>query len=145
MLSQLHISRLLGGLFILALLLTQGRAQTETGQITGKVTDSSGAVVAGATITIKSTATLSERNTTTNSQGIYALPNLQPGLYEMSVSADGFAPVVQRLQLRVGSPNAINIALSAAAPADPNQTAPADPNQKEKTPAVIESRQAKAE
>jgi hypothetical protein len=43
MLSQLHISRLLGGLFIVALLLTQGRAQIEIGQVTGKVTDPGGA------------------------------------------------------------------------------------------------------
>ena len=39
MLSQLHISRLLGGLFIVALLLMQGRAQIEIGQVTGKVTE----------------------------------------------------------------------------------------------------------
>jgi hypothetical protein len=36
MLSQLHIGRLLGGLFIVALLLTQGRAQIEIGHVTGK-------------------------------------------------------------------------------------------------------------
>src|SRR5215510_7313519 len=105
MLSQTHIRRMLGAMFILALLLTRALAQIETGQITGKVTDPVGAVVAGATITIKSTATLSERNTTANSQGIYALPNLQPGVYEMTVAADGFAPVTQRLQVRVGSRN----------------------------------------
>jgi len=39
MFSQLHISQLLGGLFIVALLLTQGRAQIEIGQVTGKVTE----------------------------------------------------------------------------------------------------------
>ncbi len=63
------------------------------------------------------------------------LPNLQPGAYEMTVGADGFAPVTQRLQVRVGSRNSINIALGLAAPAA-NQ--PADPNQNPRTPAVIE-------
>ncbi len=131
MLSRFHMRRLLGcGLLILALLLTQGRAQTETGQITGKVTDPGGASIAGATITIKSTATSTERKTITNEQGIYVLPNLQPGLYEMSISADGLGSVTQRIQVRVGSRNAINIALGAATTADPNQTV--------KTPAVIE-------
>ncbi|MGH9831360.1 MAG: carboxypeptidase regulatory-like domain-containing protein, partial [Blastocatellia bacterium] len=130
MLTQITLRRLLCGLLIVASLIIQALAQTETGQITGKVTDPGGAAIAGATITIKSTATLSERNTTTNSQGIYVLPNLQPGLYEMTVSANGFAPVTQRVQVRVGSRNSINISLTAAAPADPNQ--------KDKTPAVIE-------
>ncbi len=130
MLTQNALRRLLCGALIVASLSIQTLAQIETGQITGKVTDPGGATIAGATIAIKSTATLSERNTTTNSQGIYVLPNLQPGLYEMTVSAKGFAPVTQRVQVRVGSRNAINIALSVAAPADANQ--------KDKTPAVIE-------
>jgi hypothetical protein len=134
MLTQITLRRLLCGLLIVAPLFIQALAQTETGQITGKVTDPAGATIAGATIAIKSTATLSERNTATNGQGIYVLPNLQPGLYEMTVSANGFAPVTQRVKVRVGSRNSINVALAAAAPA----VTPADPNQKDKTPAVIE-------
>src|SRR5262245_44292494 len=46
MFSQLHAGRLFGSLFVLALLLARGWAQTETGQITGKVTDPSGATIA---------------------------------------------------------------------------------------------------
>src|SRR5262245_58956500 len=126
MLTQITLRRLLCGVLIVAALSTQALTQTETGQITGKVTDPGGATIAGATITIKSTATLSERNTATNSQGMYVLPNLQPALFEMTVSANGFAPVAQRVQVRVGSRNAINISLAVAAPADPNQ--------KDKTP-----------
>lgn len=135
MLSQLLFFRspgkFWGGLLISSLLLMRAFAQTETGQITGKVTDSSGGAIAGATVAIKSIATSSERTTTANGQGIYVLPNLQPGLYEMAVSASGFAAVVQRVQVRVGSRNTINLALNPAAAGDQG-------GQGGKTPAVIE-------
>lgn len=106
-------------------------AQVETGQVTGKIADANGAVIAGATITIKSSALGSERSTTANSQGIYVLPNLQPGLYEMTASAKGFAPLVRRVYVAVGSRNAIDLELAVATAADPN--APAA-----KAPAVVE-------
>src|SRR5262245_53725406 len=136
MLSQPHTGRSLGVCwFVLALLIVRGLAQTETGQITGKLTDPSGATIAGATVSIKSATTLSERRTTSNSQGIYVLPNLQPGVYEMTVAADGFSPVTRRLQVRFGSRNSINIALDVSGPSANKAT---DPSQKDKTPTVIE-------
>ncbi|HKX27816.1 MAG TPA: carboxypeptidase regulatory-like domain-containing protein, partial [Blastocatellia bacterium] len=78
-------------------------AQTETGQIIGKVTDQSGAVIAGATVTIKSTTTGAERTLTVNSEGIYTVPNLQPGLYDVQVRAHGFTPRSQQVNVTVGS------------------------------------------
>lgn len=120
------------GLLFLALFLSiQAIAQVETGQITGKVTDERGAVIAGGGVAIKNLGVSSERNTTTNSQGIYGVPNLQPGVYEMTVTAAGFANHVQRVVVRVGSRNVLNIMLNVATPTDPNAQPAA-------APAVIE-------
>ena len=66
-----------------------GRAQTQGG-ITGTVTDSSGAPVPGATVTVTNTATRGTRNTTTNAEGLYTFPSLPPGSYELKVELQGF-------------------------------------------------------
>ncbi len=86
-------------------------AQAETGQITGSVTDPSGAVVAGAAITVKNVNTGAERNDTTNSSGLYAVTNLQPGQYEVSVGAAGFATYKQKVGVSVGEKVGVDIRL----------------------------------
>ncbi|MGB0052954.1 MAG: carboxypeptidase regulatory-like domain-containing protein, partial [Terracidiphilus sp.] len=67
-----------------------------TGQITGTVTDSSGAVVGGATVT----ATLADQNTstvrTTTGSGDYSITPLTPGTYSVTVTAKGFETFVQQ-------------------------------------------------
>jgi hypothetical protein len=146
MLFQIHLRRwLCGGFLILVVLFAQGLAQTETGQISGKVTDVGNAPIAGAIVAIKSTALSSERATTTNDRGLYVLPNLQPGLYELTVSSNGFDAVTRRIQVRVGSRNTINTALSVATAAGQDQTGKtqagktqAGQTQSGKTPDVIE-------
>ncbi|MBA3322791.1 MAG: TonB-dependent receptor [Pyrinomonadaceae bacterium] len=87
-------------------------AQTETGQITGKVTDQNGALVVGAATTIKSVDTGAERTTTTDEEGVYTVTNLQPGLYEVTVQAANFAKSTQRVQVTVGSKLTVETALS---------------------------------
>lgn len=96
-------------------------AQTETGQITGRITDAAGAVLPGAIIAVRAVETASERQVTTNREGLYVLPNLQPGQYEMTVTAAGFATTVLRVIVSVGSRNVQNFNLVIApanAPAD---------------------------
>ena len=63
-------------------------AQT-SGDITGLVTDSSGAAVVGATVSVSNKATGAVRRVTTNSDGIYAFPALLPGEYEVKVEQQG--------------------------------------------------------
>lgn len=70
-------------------LATAGKAQT-SGEITGLVTDPSGAAVAGATVKVTNKATGATRRAITNSEGLYAFPALLPGLYELKVEAAGF-------------------------------------------------------
>ena len=54
------------------------------------VTDSSGAAVPGATVTVTNTATSGTRNTTTNAEGLYTFPAVPPGFYELKVELQGF-------------------------------------------------------
>ena len=59
------------------------RAQIPTGEITGTVTDPTGAVVSGALITLTHPATNTQRTVRTNTAGIYDLPALPPGTYNL--------------------------------------------------------------
>jgi len=69
-------------------------AQTaETGALTGTVTDSTGAVISGATVTITSTATGQTRSTTTGADGSYKFSLLPPGSYSVKFSASNFKTV----------------------------------------------------
>ena len=94
--------RLLGFrvLVVLAMLacgtLTFGQSQSTTGTIQGIVIDPSGAGVPSADITIRHTATGRERTTRTDSEGRFQAPLLEPGTYDLSVSASGFATQVSR-------------------------------------------------
>lgn len=81
-----------------------------TGAIGGTVKDPSGAVVAGAEVTVKNVDTGAERKFTTTEAGIYNAPYLQPGRYEVRVRAQGFAEVIrQELRLEVGQKLVIDI------------------------------------
>ena len=75
---------------LFGLILTAGlRAQT-LGTVTGEVKDSTGAVIPGATITVRNTGTNVPRSVTTNDDGIYNVPALNPGTYEVRVERRGF-------------------------------------------------------
>ncbi len=69
-------------------------AQSDS-QITGSVTDKSGAVIAGADVTATSVRTGTERRVKTNETGLYAFPFLRPGEYKVTVQKEGFRQVVR--------------------------------------------------
>ena len=70
--------------------LTKVRAQVLKGQILGTVTDTSGAVVPAAAVTLTETNTNLGRNGQTNESGLYVFPNLDPGSYAVRVELEGF-------------------------------------------------------
>ncbi len=90
-------------------------AQTETGQIKVKVTDPQGAVVAGASISVKSTTTGSERTSATNEEGVATITALQPGVYDLTVTGNGFAPYKQQANVTVGAKLNVEVAISVTA------------------------------
>src|SRR5881398_670511 len=65
------------------------------GEITGVVSDSSGAVVAGATITVSNPQTNFTRSATTNNAGNYNFPALLPGLYNVRAESAGFGTEIR--------------------------------------------------
>ncbi len=66
------------------------QAQQITGSFTGTVLDPTGAVVAGATISLTNQATEDSRNTVSNDRGYFTFAGVNPGTYTVSVSAQGF-------------------------------------------------------
>src|SRR5205814_10326884 len=74
---------------LLAGLAAAGGAQTIRGTLTGNVTDSSGGVVPGATVTATNPATGIAESVVTNQQGGYTLPLLPPGMYRVTVELPG--------------------------------------------------------
>ena len=65
-------------------------AQSTFGSIVGTVKDSSGALIPGATVSLTNTGTGAERTLTSDQHGDYSFVNLNPGKYQVSVSASGF-------------------------------------------------------
>ena len=88
-------------------------AQRDLGTITGTVTDNSGAVVAGAKISITEQATGVRDSAETDNTGTYIRPLLKPGEYTVEVEATGFRKAVQRgILLQSGERVGVNIQLS---------------------------------
>lgn len=94
--------------YVLSLLLIQialaafAMAQTATGSIRGIVSDPSKAIITGARVTITNKDTGAERATKTNSAGEFQFSLLQPGEYEIKVTAQGFKSYIAPIKLQVG-------------------------------------------
>lgn len=88
---------------ILALACFAVMAQAPTGEIVGTVTDPSGAVVSGVKLTLTNPATNARREIASNTAGIYTLPALPPGLYNLRAELTGFsAQNRNNIELQVG-------------------------------------------
>ena len=77
--------------------------QSSVSNIVGHVADSTGAVIAGATVHVVNQATAAERTGVTNSGGDFSIPNLPPATYELRVEKEGFkTTTIPALELLVG-------------------------------------------
>ena len=85
-------------LFVLSsfLLTFNAAAQSDRGTIAGTVLDSSGAVVAGAEVTAKGTETGALYKTISTANGAYRIPDMQLGVYNITVTAPGFKSLEQK-------------------------------------------------
>jgi Carboxypeptidase regulatory-like domain len=102
----------LGGTLLLAIGAKRLEAQAVAGNISGTVTDASGAVIAGAQVVVTNTGTNASLTTTSNDQGRYNAPDLVVGTYEVRASKAGFQTTVRKdISLTVGSQLAIDFAL----------------------------------
>jgi hypothetical protein len=83
-----------------------------SGDLTGTVTDPSGAVLSGASVTIKSDATGSSRTTTTGSNGTYRFSLLQPGTYTVTVTASGFSKSEAKANVSIGQASIADVKMA---------------------------------
>ena len=122
--------KICGGTLVLLLLLAfPASGQISTAQLSGKVTDTSNAVLPGATVTVTQTDTgavrsvvipsargathPAARSVTTDSEGAYLVSNLSPGPYRLEVALQGFKTYVQTgIVLQVAATPTINVALN---------------------------------
>src|SRR6266576_1297023 len=87
-------------------------AQVVGATLSGTITDSSGGVVPNAQITVRNSATDIVQTVTSNADGVYSAPNLQPGNYTVKVSASGLAQLTAKATLTVGAKQQLNLTLS---------------------------------
>lgn len=80
--------------------------------VAGTVTDTTGAVIPGASVVLLNVERGSEQEVSTNEAGNYAYPDITPGTYSVRVSSDGFQTrEVTDLQVQVGQRAAVNVEL----------------------------------
>ncbi|HEY7497890.1 MAG TPA: TonB-dependent receptor [Vicinamibacterales bacterium] len=104
----------LAALTAVAFMTTSAFAQTPTGSISGRVTDSGGLAVPGATITIQSPNLQGTRTAVTSGNGDYLLPALPPGPYTVTVELSGFATTKQTRDVGAGQPVTVDVTLRPA-------------------------------
>jgi hypothetical protein len=103
------VNRTISAIAVLMFLVSFSAAQS-TSLLNGSVTDSSGASVAGANITLTDAATGLKRATTSNQAGLYQFLDVPPGNYRLEATAKGFAAyVASKVTLIVKTPSTLNI------------------------------------
>jgi Carboxypeptidase regulatory-like domain/TonB-dependent Receptor Plug Domain len=87
-------------------------AQVAGATLSGVITDAQAGAVVNAKVSVTNLATSVALETVTNSAGSYTLPNLIPGDYEVSVTAQGFSTTKSKVTLSVGQKQEMNLALT---------------------------------
>src|SRR5688572_33152053 len=91
-------------------------AQIDTGTIVGRVTDPSGGVLPGVTVTATQQGTGIESSSVTNANGEYLFPGLRVGIYEVAAELQGFRRTVRaNVQLNVQTRAQVDLQLSVGA------------------------------
>src|SRR5580658_4824053 len=102
-----------GLLFFVATSLVPCQAQTTSGAFLGRITDQAGKVVVGASVQLRSDTTGITTSQVTDNAGEYAFNSVSPGLYQISITAPGFATrVISHINLDVQQTIREDIALS---------------------------------
>ena len=106
--KQISISALLFAMAVVTLPVLEAQTMT-TGDVSGVVSDQSGAVLPSATVTLTNKAVGSVQTTTTNGQGGYHFALLPSGAYTVSASTPGLASDTVRITVEIGQAANINL------------------------------------
>jgi hypothetical protein len=99
---SVSLDRLLAGILFVGILLLSSVAAAQS-TISGQVKDTSGAVIAGATVEAASDALIEKsRVVTTNSEGRYAIVDVRPGSYIVTFTSTGFSILKQQVEVPAG-------------------------------------------
>src|SRR5687767_5122940 len=108
-----------GAVFAVFLAASNLSGQGERAAITGTITDSTQAVVPGASIAVRNVATNIVTRTESNSEGIYYATSLPPGQYELTAEKQGFRPSrTANIPLSVNLTATINVVLEVGTVAE---------------------------
>ena len=122
-----------------------GQAVIAVAQLNGTVRDTSGSVVANASVSLRNLDTNRTYTSTSDASGYYIVPNLLPGSYELNATYTGFEPFVQSsIQLRVGQTATLDVTLAVQGRqevVDVTLQAPAIEPTRTELSSVIETRQ----
>jgi hypothetical protein len=105
-------------LWALLLCAVPALAQSDNARITGTVTDSSNAVISGASVTVTSLDTGRSVTAETNGEGNYTVPALTRGRYKIEVKRDSFKSVTQEVVLEVAQNASLDFTLEPGASTD---------------------------
>jgi carboxypeptidase family protein len=86
--------------------------RTTTGTVAGKITDTTGAVVPGVTLTLTSPDALGQFTAVTDGQGTFRVTNLPPGTYDIRAELTGFQTVIRKEPVRLNAVTEVDITMS---------------------------------
>lgn len=111
-----NLLRFMTATFIVLAVSIAALAQGTTSTIAGSIQDQNGAVISGASVTVKNNGTGAEFKVSSSGSGAYSVPSLGSGVYTVTVEAQGFKKaVVQDVKLDVGVPATVNVTLEVGA------------------------------
>ncbi len=90
---------------------TLAQNASNTGAIVGAVKDQTGAVILGASVKVRNLSTNLTRTVESKEQGLYLFSELVPGIYEITVNADGFEPKIEKVALSLGTTALVDLNL----------------------------------
>jgi outer membrane receptor protein involved in Fe transport len=113
LLAVLTIVLLTAGVLVLSANSAFAQAVITVAQLNGTVRDTTGSVVANASVSLRNLDTNRTYMSTSDASGYYIVPNLPPGSYELNVTYTGFEPYArQGVQLRVGQTATLDVTLA---------------------------------
>src|SRR6267378_4710484 len=108
-------------LIVLALVILPAAASAQratTGTVTGKVVDSSGAVLPGVTVTLTSPEALGQFSAVTDGNGFFRVANLPPGTWDVKAELSGFQTMIRREAVRLNAVVDVSFTLNVGSVAE---------------------------
>lgn len=111
--STLTVGKLLCALYLILCMGIVAWTQAGRGGISGLITDPTGAIVPGATVTLLDEATAAKHSAVSTAAGLYSFVSLAPGKYQVTVSASGFeTSVLKNIGVNVDQVSTANVTLA---------------------------------